>query len=99
MLALGWRVAAGLHTTLKSFAPTNRLAVQLRTPHERPRARRIAACAIAMYVITAIVSTAIADGGPGGLHGIAGLGIWNAMKLAWAAALPVRATTALERWR
>ncbi len=98
MLALGCRIAAGLHAILRSRAPTNRLARRLRSSHERLSALRVAAVAISAYVVVAILCTATADGGPGTLNGVAAVGIWNAMKLAWAVLLPVRAPARIERW-
>lgn len=99
MFVLSCRIAAGLHTTLRSRAPTNRLVARLRTSHERQRAMKTAVCAIPAYVITAILCTGIADGGPGVLGGAAAVGVWNSMKIAWAVVIPVREPTFFTGWR
>jgi len=90
MLALSWRLSAAIHYFLQLNAPSNRLVALIRTHRRRHVAVTASLAATAYLGLAALCADAAQDGGATWLGGVVGLLIWDGLKLAWVALLPVR---------
>ena len=84
LLVLSVRLASTIHYYLQAFAPTNIVLRNLRTRGGLKWAIPAALLLVPTYLFAAATTTAvIADGGPGWLHLVVLLCIWNSIKYVW----------------
>ena len=95
MLTLLWNLSAAIRGYLRFYMPTNIALDYLRTPRGLKWAVPVALVAVPAYLyVMSLCAVIVADGGPGYLNVLVVLFFWNAMKLAWMAALsPFRLLT------
>lgn len=81
VLFMSWRLCAAVHGVLQRYAPTNIAVRYLRSPHGLKWAIPAALVLTPAYLLTASACTSLIDrGGPGWIHVLVLLLIWNAMK-------------------
>lgn len=87
VFALAMTLAAMIHRYLQATAPSNRLISRLRaSPPRIAVAGALLALASGLVLVAAILSDLAARGGPGWLHLLVLVAIWDAMRFAGLAA-------------
>ena len=81
MLRFLWTLSVYTRTYLRRYMPTNRLLDAIRTRRGLKWGIPAMLLAIPYLLVAAVCRELIEDGGPGWLHLLAILFIWNAMKL------------------
>lgn len=81
MLRLIWTLSVHTRTYLRRYMPTNRLLDAIRTRHGLKWGTPAMLLAIPYLLAAAVCRGLIEDGGPGWLHLLVILFIWNVMKL------------------